>query len=340
MATIKDVAREAGVSIATVSYVMNDTGSVKTETRRRVLEAARELNYRPSITARSLQAGRTHLIGYSWRPLPPEQQSPILNRFIHTLGSAAYDVGYHLLAFPVPSIDREIEVYEDLVEARRVDGIVLSATNVGDQRIAYLQQRDLPFVAFGRSGDEWDYPWVDVDGQAGIALAVHHLVELGHERIGLLAWPEGSLSGEHRYNGYLQGLEEAGLDFDPDLVVRVDHAEQEGRRGVRSLLSLPASHRPTAVVCVSDLIAVGAMNEALDRGLPVGRTFGIVGFDDIPLARHLRPKLTTIHQPVDEIGRYVVEQLMALISGTSLDEEERHVLLTPELRIRETTTAE
>lgn len=340
MATIKDVAREAGVSIATVSYVMNDTGSVKTETRRRVLEAAHRLNYRPSITARSLQAGRTHLIGYSWRPLPPEQQSPILNRFIHALGSAAYDVGYHLLAFPVPSVDREIEVYEDLVEAGRVDGIVLSATNVADQRVAYLQQRDLPFVAFGRSGGEWDYPWVDVDGETGIALGVHHLVDLGHERIGLLAWPEGSLSGEHRYNGYRQGLEEAGLAFDPNLVVRVNHAEREGRRGLRTLLALPTSQRPTAVICVSDLIAIGAMNEALDRGLSVGREFGVVGFDDIPLARHMRPALTTIRQPVDEIGRYVVDQLMTLINGASLPDEERHVLLKPELRIRETTTTE
>lgn len=339
MATIKDVAREAGVSIATVSYVMNDTGSVKPETRRRVLQAARRLNYRPSVTARSLQAGHTHLIGYSWRPLPAEQQSPILNRFIHALGRFAYEVGYHLLAFPVPSVDREIEVYEDLVEGGRVDGLVLSATNVDDQRVEYLQQRDLPFVAFGRSGGTWDYPWVDVDGEAGVALAIHHLVELGHRRIGFLAWPEGSLSGRYRYRGYARGLEEAGIAYDPDLVVRVDHAEREGRRGLRTLLELPDEKRPTAVVCVSDLIAIGVMNEALDRGMRVGREFGVVGFDDIPLARHLRPPLTTVHQPVDDIGHLLIEQLLTLIDGGSLGAAERHRLLTPELRIRASTTA-
>lgn len=340
MATIKDVAREAGVSIATVSYVINNTRPVSPETRRRVLEVARRLNYRPSIIARSLQAGRAHLIGYSWRPLPPDQGSPILDRFVHALGRAAYQAGYHLLAFPTPDVEREIEIYEELVEMGRVDGIVLSATNIHDRRVAYLQQTGFPFVAFGRAGEEFDYPWSDVDGTAGVAMAVHHLYELGHRRIGFLAWPEGSLAGEYRYQGYRQGLAEVGLDFDPDLVVRVEHAEPEGRRGLRQLLELPPTRRPTAVICVSDLVAIGAMNEALDRGLPVGRRFGIVGFDDIPLARYLRPPLTTVHQPVDEIGEAVVEQLVALIEEKPMTEAERHRLFKPTLMVRASTTAE
>ena len=340
MATIKDVAREAGVSIATVSYVINNTRPVSQETRRRVLEAARRLNYRPSIIARSLQAGRTHLIGYSWRPLPPEHGSPILDRFIHALGRAAYQAGYHLLAFPTPDVEREIEIYEELVEMGRVDGIVLSATNIHDQRVAYLQQTGFPFVAFGRAGAGWDYPWSDVDGTAGVAMAVRHLYELGHRRIAMLAWPEDSLAGQYRFQGYLQGLEEVNLDFDPALVVRVEHAEHEGRRGLRQLLELPPAEQPTAVICVSDLIAIGAMNEALDRGLPVGRRFGIVGFDDIPIARYLRPPLTTVRQPVDEIGQAVVEQLVALIEEQPLDEAQRHRLLAPTLVVRASTTAE
>ncbi len=340
MATIKDVAREAGVSIATVSYVINGTRSVSPETRRRVLEAVRRLNYRPSIVARSLQTGRTHLIGYSWRPLPPEQGSPILDRFIHALGRAAYRAGYHLLAFPTPDVEREIEIYEELVEMGRVDGIVLSATNRDDRRVAYLRQTGFPFAAFGRAGAEWDYPWTDVDGSAGVAKAVHHLHEMGHRRIAMLAWPEDSLAGHYRYRGYLQGLADVGLEFDPELVVRVEHAEAEGRRGLAHLMALPPARRPTALICVSDLIAVGAMNEALDRGLPVGRRFGIVGFDDIPLARYLRPPLTTIRQPVDLIGEAVVEQLVALIEGEPLDDARRHRLLEPELVVRASTTAD
>jgi DNA-binding LacI/PurR family transcriptional regulator len=336
--TIKDLAEQLNLSVSTVSKALNDYPHVAEETRQRVLALAEELGYRPSITARGLQAQRTHLIAYSWRFLPPEQFSPILNRFVDVMGTAAVAVGYHLLAFPTSSDQAELDAYQDLVRSRRVDGIVLSATSENDSRVAYLSEVDFPFVAFGRAGAGWDYPWVDVDGRAGLGMTVDHLVQLGHRRIGLIAWPPGSLlTAGDRYRGYVEALDRAGLPFDPALVVRAEHAEPAGRRALASLLDLPAGQRPTAIAAVSDLLAIGAMNEAQDRGLVVGQDLSIVGFDDAPMAKYLRPPLTTIRQPVDEVGELVVEQLLAVISDTPLAEDERHVLLKPELIVRAST---
>jgi DNA-binding LacI/PurR family transcriptional regulator len=333
-ASIRDVAEAAKVSTATVSYVLNDSRSVAPATRARVLEAAAQLGYRPSVIARSLQASRTYLIGYSWHPLPPRNSSPILDRFIHSMGSAAYRAGYHLLAFPTPSDQDEVAVYHDLVATRRVDGIVLSATNVDDPRIAYLTTTKMPFVSFGRSEPAELCCWVDVDGRAGVQLAVEHLVAQGHVHIGMLAWPPGSQSGEDRYQGYLAGLEQAGLPFREEWVARVAHDAGEACTGMARLLALPPRRRPTAVVCVSDLVAVGAMNAILAAGLRLGADIGVVGFDDMPLAAHLPTPLSTVHQPVNQIGELVVNQLTSLIEGDSLTRAEAHILLKPTLIVR------
>lgn len=332
--SIRDVAHEAGVSIATVSYVLNGTRSVTEATRERVLDAAQRLGYRPNINARSLQARRSYLIGYSWHPVAPRNASPILDRFIHGMGMAAYAAGYHLLAFPSPTDQDEVNVYRELVASNRVDGIVLSATNLDDPRVAFLSGTPIPFVAFGRAGEKNDYPWVDVDGRAGVRLAVEHLAAQGYGRIGMLAWPRGSQSGEDRYAGYLDGLARIGQPLQERWVVRVSHDAQEGREGMEALLALPAAERPDAVVCVSDLVALGAMNAVRARGLRVGADIGITGFDDMPLAENLFPPLTSVHQPIDEIGELVIEQLTTLIEGQSLPPDMKQILLEPTLVVR------
>lgn len=337
--TIKELAKRLNLSTSTVSKALNGYPHVAEETRQRVLAKAKDLGYRPDITARGLQARRTHLVAYSWRLSTPEQFSPVLDRFIHVMGAAAVRAGYHLLAFPTASDQAELEAYQELVRTHRVDGVVLSSTNENDPRVAYLSSTAFPFVAFGRAGTGWDYPWVDVDGRIGVGMAVDHLRELGHRRIGLIAWPPGSLSGEERYQGYSEALHRAGIPFDPALVVRAEHAESAGRRALASLLDFPAGQRPTAVIAVSDLLALGAMNEAQDRGLIVGRDLSIIGFDDAPWAKYLRPPLTTLRQPVDEIGELIVRQLLQVIAGGSLPEDERHILLKPALVVRASTGA-
>jgi DNA-binding LacI/PurR family transcriptional regulator len=201
MPTIHEVAREANVSIATVSYVLNGSRKVGDETRRRVLAAVKRLGYAPNITARNLQASQTRLFGYTWRPSPPDQFNPVLDRFLHATAEAAARHGYRVLTFPTASLEEELATYEEMILIGQVDGFVLWNTNLANTRVRVLLDGGLPFVAFGRSTPDWDFPWVDVDGTAGMALATRHLVERGHRAIAYLAWPEESLTGEYRLAG-------------------------------------------------------------------------------------------------------------------------------------------
>jgi len=336
MPTIRDVAREAGVSIATVSYVLNNSKAVSDETRQRVLEAAQRLGYRPSSLARGLQARQAYILGYSWRPMPSGELNVILDLFLETMAQVAARHGYHILAYPTFTLQQEVNLYRELVETQRVDGFILSNTTLNDPRIRFLLDVNFPFAAFGRSNPDWDFPWVDVDGTAGMHELVRHLVGLGHTRIACLAWPEDSLTGGYRLAGYYAGMEEAGLTVDPVWVPRMPMDYQEAYRAAQSLLALPPSQRPTAFMAMTDVMALGVMNAALDAGLVVGRDVAVAGYDDIPTARYVRPPLTSLRQPIPEVGEQAVSMLLSLVDGE--DPPQRHVLLDPELIIRASTT--
>jgi len=335
MPTIRDVAKDAGVSIATVSYVLNDRGMVGEATRQRVLEAIERLGYRPSVIAQGLQAGKSRMFGYSWRPLPPNQFSPILARFLHSMAEAATEQNYHVLTFPCPQPHDEIEVYREMVQSGRVDGFILSDTNLNDRRIRYLLDEGFPFVAFGRANPDWDFPWVDIDGVDGMQQAVHHLLDLGHRRIACLAWPEDSLTGQYRLEGYRSAMIQAGLQVPPTWVIRVENDYQEAYRATQSWLALAPGQRPTAVIAVDDLMAMGVINAAADAGLEVGRDLAVVGFDDAPITGYLRPALTSLRQPIVEVGEQVVSMLIDLVHG--LLTRPAQVLLKPRLIVRDST---
>jgi len=338
MPTIKDVARLAGVSPATVSHVINDSAPISQETRRRVLEAIQVLGYQPSVIARGLQAGQSRMLGYSWVPMPETKFDPILDQFLENMAEAAARHDYHLLTFPAPDPHREIDVYRQMVGSRRVDGFILSNTTLDDARIQLLMDAKFPFVAFGRSNPEWDFPFIDVDGAEGIRLAVRHLVALGHHRIACLAWPEDSLTGQFRLQGYYDGLGEAGLSQNSKWVLRIENDYAQAYAAAKELLSLPAAERPTAITCLADLMAIGVLNAAADSGARVGQDLAITGFDDAPVARFLRPPLTSLRQPIAEIGDLVVQMLLALLQGEPLEEPQR--LLPPVLIVRESTRLE
>ncbi|RME83803.1 MAG: LacI family transcriptional regulator [Caldilineae bacterium] len=335
--TIRDVAREAGVSTATVSYVLNNSRRVGEETRRKVIEAAMRLGYRANITARNLQASETRLLGYSWRPTPPDQFNPILDQFLNAIAQAAAHHEYHILTFPAETIEEELAIYQDMVLTGQVDGFILSNTNLNDERVRTLLKMEFPFVAFGRSNPEWDFAWVDVDGKEGTAMAVRHLVQQGYRRIAHLAWPEDSLTGQYRLGGYQAAMEEAGLGVDPAWIVRTENRHDDAYRRTRGLLELPRQRRPDAVVASSDLMAIGAINAALDAGIEVGKELAVVGFDDAPVARYLRPPLTTLRQPITEIGERLITMLVALCQGRRVDDP--HVLLPPQLVVRASSGA-
>ena len=320
MPTIKDVAKNAGVSIATVSYVLNDSGAVSEATRQRVLQAVERLGYRPSVIAKGLQARESRMIGYSWRPVPPNQFNPILEKFIHSMAEAAARHDYHVLTFPCPEPYDEVDVYREMVKNGRVDGFILPNTNLNDRRICYLRDEGFPFVAFGRSNPEWDFPWVDVDGADGVKTFRH--------------WNEDARRPE-RLHGYQDALASAALPVDPACIVRVENDYYSADRATQGWLGLPTNRRPTAVVALTDLMALGVINAATDAGMTVGRDLAVIGFDDAPIAGYLRPSLTSLRQPIAEIGEWVVTTLIELVRGETPSPAQ--MLLKPRLIVRDST---
>lgn len=330
MPTIKDVAREAGVSIATVSYVINGKdSSVSENTRRAVWEAIERIGYKPNVIARNLQANRSGLIGYPWYKLKPGQFNPLLDHFTYYTAQTAEALGYHILTFTHAPEDPET-IYRDLIQTRRVDGFVLADTVRDDPRIRFLMELHFPFVAFGRSNPEWDFPWVDTDGHQGAFDAISYFIQHGHTRIAIAAWDQDSLAGEHRLQGYYDAFNMHGLPIDSRYVRRGDHSEASGRAAFHYFWGL--KDRPTALFCLSDLVAIGVLNAAEERGVIIGRDLAVIGFDDVPMGNYLRPALASIRQPIPEISQTIIKMLQAVINGDRLPH--RHVLIPPSLAIR------
>lgn len=334
--TIKDVARAAGVSIATVSYVLNNKASaVSEQTRRRVLDAVAHLGYTRNITARNLRANRTRLIGYAWMEVADARPNSILDHFAYHLAREAWAAGYHLLTFTYPPED-PIPVYDELVKTGRVDAFVVANTRIEDPRIRYLLDHDVPFVAFGRAHSGWQFNWVDTDNQRGVYDGVQHLVRLGHLRIAIVAWPEDSLTGNLRLAGYEQALNEASLQVNPMYIVRSIYGEDVGERVFAHFDQIPVDDQPTAIVTVSDMTAVSVMSAAERRGHIIGKTLSVIGFDDEPLSQYLRPSLSTLRQPIHEISCRVIKMVDEQMHGLR---ETRQVLMPPQLIIRDSTGA-
>lgn len=331
-ATLKQVAVRAGVSYQTVSKVLNKQAQVSRETEKRIHEAVHELGYRPNQIARNMRAKRSHMIGYSWAQTSPNQVNHILDQFLTSMVREAEAAGYHLLPFPFREGDGLVDAYRELIDTGRVDGFVLSSVNYDDPRVTFLLERNFPFVAFGRSNPEVDFPYVDVDGFDGICQAMQYLISRGHQRIAVVAWPENSRVGNQRMRGYLESMQAAGLKICSEWIERGEGTFEFGREAASRLLGLPTPDRPTAIVTLNDTQAIGVLHAARDAGLEVGKELAIVGFDDAPMSQYLFPPLTTICQPIPEAGRKCVEILVSLMKGEN--STEHHVLLLPELITR------
>ncbi len=330
---IKDVADAAQVSIATVSYVLNNSAPVSEATRRRVLEAVNRLGYRPNITARNLKASEARIIGYAWHDIPDGVINPVLDRFIYQMALAAEARGYHVLTF-TQQPEKPVRAYQELIRTSRVDGFILSGTVQDDDRIRMLMEHGFPFVAFGRGNPEWDFPYVDVDSAAGVRMAVEHLIANGHHKIAILAWPEGSINGGHRLTGYFEAMHAAGLPIAPGWISRVINRMDAGQHAAAAMRALPADERPTAIVGLTDTLAIGAMRAVEAAGLRPGIDIAVTGFDDDPVAAFLRPALTSVRQPLEEIGPSVVDLLVAILSGEDCPQQQ---LIAPRLIIRDSS---
>lgn len=338
MATIRDVAEQAGVSVGTVSHVLNGSTLVREETRTRVLDAIRALNYHPKAAARSLSTQRANTIGMIRTELRPDaaptEQDPFILELIAGISGAAMNEYIGLTFWTVPVGPSETELYQRVVRGRQVDGLILFAPRRNDPRIAYLQQSAFPFVLFGQFEASDGIHWVDVDGASGVEMSVAHLAALGHQRIAYLAPPAEQQLAQRRWEGFETGMRSHSLRIDPELIVEGDFSEYSGYRCARLLLDRPSP--PTAILCSNDRMAFGVMRAVQELGQVAGQDVSVLGFDDIAMARHAHPPLTTVYQPVREIGQLLFELLQSLIEGVP-PEGKSGQLIKPVLRVREST---
>ncbi len=330
MATLKQVAAHAEVSVQTVSNALNAPHRLRPDTLQRVTRSIELLNYRPNRNARSLRTSAVELIGYCVPSWPNGQAHLVMDQFLHALCASAESSGRHILLFTAPVGVEGMPVYEDLHARRLVDGFVLSQTETHDPRHGWLKEQQIPFVSFGRVWEESTQPgpWVDVDGAGACAAAVRHLHETGRRRIGLLSWPKSSGLAEDRLSGWRAGCRALGLPSDDGLTFRcLEDTIDEGARGTALLLD--ADPGIDAIVAISDILALGALRELTRRGLTAGVEVGVTGFDDSPLASVVSPALTSIRQPMDQIATELIDILTAPAPAGSTER-----LLQPELVVR------
>ena len=312
--------------MATVSNVLNDHPHVRGKTKAKVVEAIDKLGYRASRAAKSLPSGRTFLLAYC---LPgATSQNAALDVFLHHVVATAAEADFETLLVTQRGVD-PIQPYAELIRRGGADGFVLSGIDYGDPRVPYLREVDVPFACFGRVEDD-SVASVDVDGAAGVAAAVEHLGSLGHDRLAFVGWPEGSATGDNRYSGFAQGVQ--ALDLDAVAVVRTVDDFDLGRKLVPSLMR---GEQPSAIVVVSDTLALGVMAGLGDLGLRAGRDVAVTGFDDIPAASLALPGLTSLRQPMDRVGALLVEQLLAQMAGEAVRSP---ILVEPDLIVRDSTT--
>jgi len=329
--TLKDIAIKVGVSVTTVSRALAGYSDVAPATRDRIKDTAAELGYFPNITAQRLRKQRTDTLGFIMPTFGPRFSDPFFSEFIAGIGTEAAVHEYDLLVSThAPDSEEEQKAYRRAARGGWVDGLIVVRTREDDSRLELLCEKKFPFVAFGRSDCDLEFPYVDEDSEAGMRLLVQHFVDLGHRRIGFIAPPSGLMFGRYRSRGYFQTMADNGLVVRPEWVVEGDMTQHGGADIVERLLTLEP--RPTAIICGNDLMAIGAGNRLQQRGLQVGKDVAIGGFDDIPFAAYVNPPLTTLHQPIYEIGRRICGMLINILNKNYTDEQ--HVVLTPSLVVR------
>ena len=332
--TLRDIAREVGVSITTVSRALAGYGDVASETRQRVEQVAGQLGYSPNLTARRLQKQRTDTLGFIIPTYGARFSDPFFSEFIAGLGNTAADHDYDLLVSThAPDSQRERNAYHQAVQGGWVDGLIVVRTRVNDDRIRLLYEANFPFVAFGRTNGNNTFPYVDEDSEAGMKMLVEHFLALGHRRIGFITPPTDLMFGCLRLQGFQQTMSANGLQVNPEWVISGDMTQRSGAEAAEKLLALESV--PTAIIAGNDLMAIGAMSHLQQRGYEIARDFSIGGFDDILPAAHTNPPLTTVRQPIYDIARTICEMLIEILNGELL--ESRQKLLTPTIVVRGST---
>lgn len=312
--TIKDVAAAAGVSPATVSYVLNGTNRVGVDTRDKVLKVIAELGYEPNVLAQSLATQRTdaigivipHTAGYIF-------SDPYFSELLRGIGDTLARSGYVIILSTATTEAETESAYSKMFRGKRADGLLLICSRLDDAYVSELSKVRFPFVLVGRAREGLDVFSVDVDNAAGGYEITRHLIGHGYDRIAMIAGPPAYANSVDRLLGYRRALKEASIDYDESLVWQGDYTHEGGYRAMQSILA--GNRAPRAVFAASDLMAMGAIMALREAGLRVPEDVAVMGFDDASVAAQTDPPISTMRQPVYELGVHASKMLLSIISG-------------------------
>ncbi|WP_026570885.1 MULTISPECIES: LacI family DNA-binding transcriptional regulator [Sediminibacillus] len=327
MATIHQVAKQAGVSVATVSRVLNGQNSVTAKTRIKVEDAIKKLNYEPSLLGRNLRNSESRLL----LVLIPNISNPFYSEIINGIENTAIELGYNILLCETDTnVERE-NIYFDLVRKKMADGIISMDPAVNIDTLIQLAENHA-IIQCSEYAVDSGIPYVTIDNAEAAYRAVKHLIRIGHQRIALINSDEKYLYARQRQLGYQKALEENKMELEDSLIVHTQGLDfSYGQQAMKKILA--QEERPTAIFAVSDLLAIGALKEIHNQGLKVPEDIAIIGFDKIAFSNMTYPALTTISQPMYAMGKAAADMLVKKIQGKEVES----LILDHELVIREST---
>jgi LacI family transcriptional regulator len=314
--TIKDVARKAGVSISTVSRVINDSKPVTDEIKQRVLNVIEETGYVPNPLARSLVTKKSQLIGV----IVPEVSDSFVSEIVNGIEEVAKMYDYDILLANTYS-DKEQELKSiNLLRAKQVEGIVMMSWLIGEEHINFINKCQIPATYISKTARGFDVHSVSISNTKATYDMTKYLIEKGHQKIGFIMTSEDTTVMEkERYTGYENAMNEANLKIYEELVKSGDTEYDGGYKGMNEILK--SKNIPDAVFVTGDEAAIGAMNAIFDAGYRVPEDISVAGFNDVKLASIYRPKLTTVHQPLYDMGAVAIRMVIKMINGEVLDEK-------------------
>jgi LacI family transcriptional regulator len=306
---INEIAHRTGFSIATVSRVMNNKGSVNEGTRRKILQVSQELNYRPNPIARSLSLKQTDTIGV----ILPELADEFFMDIIRGIDEEAYRNNRYVLVSSSHSQRNIIETLLEFMGSGRVDGVIIMAPQLHKDLETLIKKSNRPAVVLNYSEEMDGCVCFNIDNYQGAFSVVAHLIGHGIKNIGIIQGPARNCDAEQRYRGFQDALAQNDLSLQPEFVVQGDFTAKSGYYGFIRLMTQP--RKPEAIFSTNDMMAVGVYEAARDSNIRIPQDVAIVGFDDVFLSQLLVPRLTTVHVPIVELGTKAFQYLMKMING-------------------------
>lgn len=329
---IRDVARRAKVSTATVSRTVNRVATVDTQLAKRVWKAIEELGYYPNRQARALVSGRSRVFGL----IVSEITNPFFPEIVQTFETLAVEQHYEILLTSTIHDPKRMELAVRRMIEGQVDGVAILTFGMEEYLLEHLRFRNLPLVFIDIGPRAPRVSNIRVDYADGIRQAVQHLAALRHERIGFIAGPERLRSAMVRKDAFQASMREIGLPVKSDFLVEGDHKLEGGKKALKKLVEL--RERPTAVLCSNDMTAIGVMREAFELGIKVPQDLSVIGFDDIRMAEFLTPPLTTVQMSQSELARLAFEALLKEVKRETPVPEGTEYVLKTRLVLRNSTT--